>query len=56
MTLAEKLNVTGVTLTALNKKGRKEKNVTKARQLMVTFTIPQNNSTPSERRPSGYAS
>lgn len=46
MTLAEKLNVTGVTLTALNKKGRKEKNVTKARQLMVTFTIPQNNSTP----------
>lgn len=46
MTLAEKLNVTGVTLTPLNKKGKKEKNVTKARQLMVTFTIPQNNSTP----------
>ena len=46
MTLAEKLNVTGVQLTPLNKKGRKEKNVTKARQLMVTFTIPQNNSTP----------
>lgn len=46
MTLAEKLNVTGVNLTALNKKGRTEKNVTKARQLMVTFTIPQNNSTP----------
>lgn len=46
MTLAEKLNVTGVNLTALNKKGKKEKNVTKARQLEVTFTIPQNNSTP----------
>lgn len=46
MTLAEKLNVTGVTLTPLNKKGKTEKNVTKARQLMVTFTIPQNNSTP----------
>lgn len=46
MTLAEKLNVTGVTLTPLNKKGKKEKKVTKARQLMVTFTIPQNNSTP----------
>lgn len=46
MTLAEKLNVTGVELTPLNKKGKKEKNVTKARQLMVTFTIPQNNSTP----------
>lgn len=46
MTLAEKLNVTGVTLTPLNKKGKKEKNVTKARQLMVSFTIPQNNSTP----------
>lgn len=46
MTLAEKLNVTGVSLTALNKKGKNEKNVTKATQLMVTFTIPQNNSTP----------
>ncbi|MDE6692782.1 MAG: hypothetical protein K2K05_05295 [Muribaculaceae bacterium] len=46
MTLAEKLNVTGVSLTALNKKGKNEKNVKKAQQLMVTFTIPQNNSTP----------
>lgn len=46
MTLAEKLNVTGVTLTALNKKGKNEKNVSKAKQLSVTFTIPQNNSTP----------
>lgn len=46
MTLAEKLNVTGLTLTPLNKKGKREKNVTKARQLLVTFTIPQNNSTP----------
>ncbi len=46
MTLAEKLNVTGVNLTALNKKGKKEKKVSKAKQLMVTFTIPQNNSTP----------
>lgn len=46
MTLAEKLNVTGVTLTALNKKGKNEKKVEKARQLRVTFTIPQNNSTP----------
>ena len=46
MTLAEKLNVTGVSLTALQKNGKNEKNVTKAKQLMVTFTIPQNNSTP----------
>lgn len=46
MTLAEKLNVTGVTLTGLKKNGKKEKNITKAKQLMVTFTIPQNNSTP----------
>ncbi len=46
MTLAEKLNVTGVQLTPLKKNGKKEKNVTKAKQLMVTFTIPQNNSTP----------
>ena len=46
MTLAEKLNVTGVSLTGLKKNGKVEKNVTKAKQLMVTFTIPQNNSTP----------
>lgn len=46
MTLAEKLNVTGVTLTPLNAKGKSEKKVQKAKQLMVTFTIPQNNSTP----------
>lgn len=46
MTLAEKLNVTGVNLVALNKKGKNEKNITKAVKLMVTFTIPQNNSTP----------
>lgn len=46
MTLAEKLNVTGVTLTPLKGNGKTEKNVTKAKQLLVTFTIPQNNSTP----------
>ncbi len=46
MTLAEKLNVTGLTLTPLNKKGKKEKKDQKAVQLMATFTIPQNNSTP----------
>jgi predicted nucleic acid-binding Zn-ribbon protein len=46
MTLAEKLNVTGVSLTALKKNGKVEKNVTKAKQLDVSFTIPQNNSTP----------
>lgn len=46
MTLAEKLNVTGLSITPLKKNGKKEKNITKARQLDVTFTIPQNNSTP----------
>lgn len=46
MTLAEKLNVTGVSLVGLKKNGKVEKNVKKAKQLMVTFTIPQNNSTP----------
>lgn len=46
MTLAEKLNVTGLNLVGLKKNGKNEKNITKARQLMVTFTIPQNNSTP----------
>lgn len=46
MTLAEKLNVTGVSLVGLKKNGKTENNVTKAKQLMVQFTIPQNNSTP----------
>ena len=46
MVLAEKLNVTGLSLNALKKNGKNEKNVTKAKQLVVTFTIPQNNSTP----------
>lgn len=46
MVLAEKLNVTGLKLTALKKNGKAEKNITKAKQLEVTFTIPQNNSTP----------
>lgn len=46
MTLAEKLNVTGVSIAGLKKNGKPEKNITKAKQLLVTFTIPQNNSTP----------
>lgn len=46
MTLAEKLNVTNVRLSALNSKGKQEKKVAKATQLVVTFTVPQNNSTP----------
>ena len=46
MTLAEKLNVSGVSLQALNGKGKVEKKVKKAKQLVVNFTIPQNNSTP----------
>lgn len=46
VTLAEKLNVTGVSLTSLKSNGKREKNITKAKQLMVTFTIPQNNTTP----------
>lgn len=44
--LAEKLNVSSVSLTALKGNGKTEKNITKAKQLMVTFTVPQNNSTP----------
>lgn len=46
MTLAEKLNVTALNLRGLKKNGKEEKNVTKAKQLEVSFTIPQNNSTP----------
>lgn len=41
--LAKKLNVTGVSLKAYNKKGKIEKNITKARQLGVSFTVSPNN-------------
>lgn len=50
MELAEKLNVTGVSIEALKSNGKREKNITKAKQLVVTFTIPQNNSTPVGRK------
>jgi flagellar basal body-associated protein FliL len=46
MTLAEKLNVTNVSLSCLNSKDKNEKKVKNAKKLVVTFTIPQNNSTP----------
>lgn len=41
--LAKKLNVTGVSLKAYNKKGKVEKKITKARQLGVSFTVSPNN-------------
>lgn len=46
ITLAEKLNISGLTLTALKSNGKTEKSIKKAKQLRVMFTIPQNNSTP----------
>lgn len=46
MTLAEKLNVSALTLTPLKGNGKQDKSIKKAKQLKVTFTIPQNNSTP----------
>ncbi|MDE5968584.1 MAG: hypothetical protein K2G64_05720 [Muribaculaceae bacterium] len=50
LTLAEKLNVTGLQFRALKRNGKTEKNITKATQLEVSFTIPQNNSTqPGEK-------
>jgi len=50
MQLAEKLNVSSVSFQALNGKGKREKHVKKAKQLAITFTIPQNNSTPVGRK------
>ena len=41
--LARKLNITGISLSAYNKKGKKEKNVTKAAKLGVSFTVSPNN-------------
>ena len=46
MELAEKLNKTALSVKPLNKKGKLEKRIGKAKQLLVTFTVPQNNSTP----------
>lgn len=50
MQLAEKLNISSVSLQALNSRGKTEKKIKKARQLAVAFTIPQNNSTPVGRK------
>lgn len=41
--LAKKLNITAVSFNAYNKKGKVEKNITKARQLGVSFTVTANN-------------
>ncbi len=41
--LAKKLNITNVSFHAYNKKGKVEKNITKARQLGVSFTVSPNN-------------
>lgn len=41
--LAKKLNITGLTLQAYNKKGKVEKNITKAKQLGVSFIVSPNN-------------
>ncbi len=41
--LARKLNITGLSLQALNRKGKAEKNITKAKQLAVHFTVSPNN-------------
>ncbi|MDE6340669.1 MAG: hypothetical protein K2K97_12955 [Muribaculaceae bacterium] len=43
--LAKKLNITGISFQAYNKKGKVEKNITKARQLGVHFTVSPNNTT-----------
>ena len=41
--LAKKLNITGVSLQAYNKKGKTENNITKAKQLGVSFIVSPNN-------------
>lgn len=45
--LARKLNITGLSLNAYNKKGKREKNITKARQLGISFTVSPNNTASS---------
>ena len=41
--LAKKLNITGLSLQAYNKRGKNEKNITKAKQLGVSFIVSPNN-------------
>lgn len=41
--LAKKLNITGLSLQAYNKRGKIEKNITKAKQLGVSFIVSPNN-------------
>ena len=41
--LAKKLNITGLSLSAYNKKDKHEKNITKATRLGVSFTVSPNN-------------
>ncbi len=41
--LAKKLNISGLSFHAYNKKGKIEKNITKARQLGASFTVTPNN-------------
>lgn len=41
--LAKKLNITGLKFEAYNKKGKVEKNITKAKQLGVSFIVSPNN-------------
>lgn len=40
--IAKKLNITGISFSAYNKKGKNEKNITKAKQLGVSFTVTPN--------------
>ncbi len=45
--LAKKLNITGLSFVAYNKKGKVEKNITKAKQLAISFIVsPNNTATP----------
>ena len=48
--VAERLNLTGISLNAYNKKGKTEKKVSKASQLGVNFTISPNNTAAPGRK------
>ena len=48
--LAKKLNITGLSLVALKKNDKTEKNITKAKKLGVTFTVSPNNTASAGRK------
>ncbi len=51
VTLASKLNATGISVTPVNKNGKKEKKIDKIQQLNICFTVAKNITAPTGEKP-----